>query len=181
MAAKIETFLVPLHLACGRNELRPVFSYVHFIDDFAYATDGHIAIESSIDYYCKVIDKHNLNGHSIHRDAYALAAKCSTVVATAEGLRCQTRGGAEVFLPYPDMEKLGLKIPSIPSIMSGYAEPAVHFGIRPKYMAIFDKCLVHTGDSLRFTMQGEDKAILVASVGYEGQRGVWMPVMMTNF
>ena len=181
MAKEKNTFLVPLHLACEKDGLRPAFNYVHFIDDFAYATDGHIAIESSIDYYCKVIDKHNLDGHSIHRDAYALAAKCPTVVATYEGLRCQTRGGAELFLPYANMEQLGLRIPNIPSIMRGSAEPAVHIGIRPKYMAIFDKCLVHTGDSLRFTMQGEDKAILVTSEGHEGQRGVWMPVMLTNF
>ncbi len=181
MAKEKYTFLVPLHLACAKDQLRPVFNYVHFIDDFAYATDSHIAIESSIDYYCKVIDKHNLNGHSIHRDAYALAAKCPTVVATDEGLRCHTRGGAELFLPYADMEKLGLKIPNIASVMRGTAEPAVHIGIRPKYMAIFEKCIVHTGDSLRFTMQGEDKAVLVTSDGNEGQRGVWMPVMLTNF
>lgn len=180
MAKEKQTFLVPLHLACTKEPLRPVFNYVHFIDDFAYATDSHIAIESSIDYYCKVIDKHNLNGHSIHRDAYALAAKCPTVVATDEGLRCQTQGGAELFLPYADIEKLGLKIPDIPSIMGGSAEPAVHIGIRPKYMAIFEKCLVHTRDSLRFTMQGEDKAILVTSEGNEGQRGVWQPVIL-NF
>lgn len=132
MVKKKNTFLVPLHLACKNNEFRQVFNYVHFIDDFAYATDGYIAIESSIDYYCEVIDKHNLNGHSIHRDAYALAAKCPTVVATDEGLRCQTRGGAELFLPYENMEQLGLKIPNIASVMRGEAEPAVHIGIRPR-------------------------------------------------
>lgn len=173
--------MVPLHLACGRDSLYPVFNYVHFIDDFAYATDGQIAIESSIDYYCKVIDKHNLNGHSIHRDAYALAAKCPTVVATGKGLRCQTRGGAELFLPYADMEQLGLKVPNIARVMCDEAKPAVHIGIRPKYMAILDKCIVHTDNSMRFTMQGEDKAILVTSEGNEGQRGVWMPTMLTNF
>ena len=171
------TFLTPLHLACGGGEMRPVFNYIHFMNDMAYATDGHVLVEQSMSYYCNVINRDMLNGHSIHADAYKFISKCHTAEAIDTGIWCTTKGGAEVFYPYVDVQKLGLKIPNFLSVMTYNPQSSAVLGVTAKYMAIIDKVLYKGGNGhLKCELQGDRGAIIVTVPGMEGQKALWMPV-----
>ena len=169
--------MTPLHLACGRSEMRPVFNYIHFMNNMAYATDGQVLVEQSMSHYCSVINSDMLNGHSIHADAYKFISKCQTAEAIDTGIRCTTKGGAEVFCPYADMLKLGLKIPNFSSVMTHHPQSADVIGVTAKYMAIIDKVLCKGGNGhLKCELQGDRGAITVTVPGMEGQKALWMPV-----
>lgn len=171
------TFRTPLHLACGNDEFRPVFSYVHFINGMAYATDGHILIEQSIEYYCDVINKEKLNGHAIHRDAYKFIQKCQFVEANDAGLTCDTKDGARFFYPFPDMS--AFKVPNFAPMFKVNLQSTSSIGITPSYMQILNKALYKLrGGSVRCELQGDNGAILVTVPEMMDQRAVWMPVMI---
>ena len=54
MSKEKSNFATPLHLACADDEIRPALECVHFIDGFAYATDGSILVKQSLKEYCNV-------------------------------------------------------------------------------------------------------------------------------
>ena len=177
-----QTFTAPLHLACAKsNGLRPVLEYIFFIDGNAYASDGHIMIEQSIEEYCHIIDAHKLNGNALHSDTYKMAMKCHMVVAEDEGIRCYTKTCQEVFIPYPVLVNYGIaKIPDFKRVLAvSEPLPTAHLGISPKYLAIANKVLVHEKtEPVKCVLQGECQPIIITVPGRPLQRALWLPMMI---
>ena len=179
-----QTFTAPLHLACAKpDKLRPVFEYIFFIDGNAYASDGYILIEQSIEEYCHIIDANKLNGKVLHSDTYKMAMKCHMVVAEEEGIRCYTKTRQEVFFPYPVLANYGIeKIPDFKRTLA-VSEPlsTAHLGILPKYLAIADKVLVHDkAEPVKCILQGDRQPVIITVPGRPSQRMLWMPCMISG-
>ncbi len=179
--SKVEkrTFTTHIHLACAKaNDLRPAFEYVHFINGYAYASDGYILIKSSMKEYFNIEGLDLLNGHALHAEVYKLVMGFKIADATTEGLECLTKSNQRVFIPYPNLELLGIKTPSF-EIVAGKCElkPTNKLGIRPRYMRVIDKALVHDKfEAIRCQLQGDRGAIIVDVLLRPNQMALWMPV-----
>lgn len=179
--SKVEkrTFTTPIHLACAKaNDIRPAFEYIHFINGYAYASDGYILIKSNMKEYFKIEGVDRLNGRALHAEVYKLVMGFKIAEATTEGLECLTKSNQRVFIPYPNLELLGIKTPSF-EIVTGKCElkPTNKLGIRPRYMRVIDKALVHDKfETIRCQLQGDNEAIVVDIPARPNQMALWMPV-----
>ena len=179
--SKVEkrTFTTHIHLACAKaNDLRSVFEYVHFINGYAYASDGSILIKSSMKEYFNIEGLELLNGHALHAEIYKLVMGFQIAEATTEGLECLTKSNQRVFIPYPNLELLGIRIPSFETV-AGKSElkPTHKLGITPRYMRVIDKALVHDKfEAIRCQLQGDSEAIVVDIPTRPNQMALWMPV-----
>lgn len=82
-------FILPIHKACGTDSLRPQFTYIHFFDGFAYATDAHIAVKIALasfkTFYTTIEQLNLLNGFSIDSGTYAFLMSCSMLTINEGG------------------------------------------------------------------------------------------------
>lgn len=76
-----------IHLACGNDELRPVFHHVFFKDGYAMATNAHVAIRQRIELMAKNIEgKELLEGKCIHAKVFARILRADKVIITETGI-----------------------------------------------------------------------------------------------
>lgn len=178
--SKVEkrTFTTHIHLACAKaNDICPAFEYIHFINGYAYASDDHILIKSSMKEYFNIEGVELLNGHALHAEIYKLVMGFKIAEATAEGLECWTKTNQRVFIPYPNLESLGIKVPSFEKV-AGKCElrPTSKLGIMPRYMRVIDKALVHENfEGIRYQFQGDGEAIVADVPERPNQMALWMP------
>ena len=178
--SKVEnrTFTTPIHLACAKsNDIRTALESIYFINGYAYASDGHILIKSSMEEYFMIEGIELLNGHALHAEVYKLVMGFKIAEATTEGLECLTKSNQRVFIPYPNLELLGIKAPSFEKV-AGKCElkPTNMLGITPRYMRVIDKALVHDiGDGIRCLFQGDREAIIVDVPNRPNQMALLMP------
>lgn len=176
---KKRTFTTHIHLACVKaNDLRPAFEYVYFINGYAYASDANVLIKSSMKEYFDIEGLDLLDGHALHAEVYKLVMGFQVAEATPEGLECLTKSNQRVFVPYPNLELLGIKTPSFEKIV-GKCElkPTNQLGLTPRYMRIIDKALVHDKfETIRCQLQGDSEAIVVDVPARPNQMALWMPV-----
>jgi len=147
MYSSKENFVTPLHLACSKNELtRPIMNYVHFKNGFAYASDGYVLVKQSLDDYCQVADKENLNGKMLHRDAFQRILKADKVTATESGVLCEFhKEKSTQHFNYGDCES---KLPDFEMVMPKIEDrkEVSKIGLRPDKIEQACKCL-YAGDS----------------------------------
>ncbi len=173
MSKDRNNFFAPLHLVCADDEYRPAFAFVYFIDGFAYATNGSMFIQQSIDDYCTVINKESLNGHALHKDSFANIMKFESVEARENGVECWDEGGKKAFFSYkavdnaPNFKRVLDDIPS--------PTPVQAFGINPKYFDIAGKVLVHGLSPIRVRLTGTATAMLLDCETSPNQRCFIMP------
>lgn len=170
MSKERNNFATPLHLACADDEIRPALECVHFIDDFAYATDGSILVKQSLKEYCNVLFCEELNGHAIHKDSFANILKFENAEANPDGVECWDEGGKKAFFPYKDTQSVGWNVPNFESVL-GVRDPlpTKAIGINPKYFGIAEKVLAHSNGCMRCTLQGMNKALILEYDCYPGQ------------
>lgn len=191
-------FLTPLHLACGtKDELRPVFSYVFFLNGYAYATNGMLLIKQSLEDYCKVLYKERLNGHALHADAFKKILRYDTVEATEEGVKTWKQTGEKAFYSYAEEGITPLKFEQLieqrlnsDTISSdNTAVPAdwdFKVGLNPHFVGIVGRVLYsaqrHTPLKLTFGKCAYTAVLAepIASMEYPNQMGLIMPVAITE-
>lgn len=180
MSKEKYNFMAPLHLACREDDLRPVMECVHFINGYAYASDGSILCKSSIEDYCTVINKDMLNGHALHKDSYAAILKYEVADAHDDGVEAYDDGGKRAFFPYFKSEDW--QVPNFDSVLEGFSAVATAtFGIRPELFAIADRCIVRPkGTPLRCTHQQPSKPIIVQCDSYGAQLCAIMPCLIDD-
>lgn len=63
-----------LHLACGNDHSRPLFTYIEFHDGIAYATDTHVAIRVQLTevFKCEPETAELLTGYRIHANVWRM-------------------------------------------------------------------------------------------------------------
>ena len=170
-------FTTKLRLACIDNELRPIINCVHFIEGFAYASNGHIIIKQSMEYH-SIIDKDHLNGHSLHRLNYANIMQFEFATANEEGVACQNKDGRTAFFEYFDPK--GEIVPNFERVISQFSAKGVDFiGISPKQIEILGKAF-YNGDQVRIQFAGIDKGMIIDVLGYEDQIAYLMPIILNG-
>lgn len=171
-------FLAPLHKACCSDDLRPAFSYVHFVDGYAYASNGHIAIKQSIADYCSVIDADSLNGHAIHRDSFQDIIKYEIAQANDEGIECWNEDGKKAFYPYLTADS-NVKTPNFEAAFAQVSPTTCKmFGINPALFAIADRVLIHGNEAVRVTLSGMNKPMILDCDTYPNQKVLIMPMLV---
>lgn len=171
-----KNFSTPLHLACGKNEIRPAFEYVWFDKGYAYASDANFAIKQHVETYHTIMESENLNGHCIHYKAMAAIIKYDQAVATEEGIKCwNENSSSDAFFPYATIEtkmpnfEVALTLPEVESVDI--------IGFNPYYMGLAGKLLKsEVGVSnIRCTFHGKTRGILLEEIGCPNQIVVIMP------
>lgn len=82
-------FSLPIHKVCGTDHLRPHFNYVHFVDNYAYATDAHIAVKIKLKSITTLLGEQELsllNGYSANPETYAFLMGCTTIEPKENGI-----------------------------------------------------------------------------------------------
>lgn len=104
---------VQMHLACAKEETRPVMQCIFFNDGFAYATDSYILVRNRIS-EISGLEAHEieaLNGKFLHADFYKDMLKYDNIMIAEDGIEC-SKGSDKVFFyfskfdEYPNAEKV---------------------------------------------------------------------------
>jgi hypothetical protein len=141
---------MPLHLACAK-EGHHSLEYIHFINGYAYASNGHVLIKQSID-YLNIINKECLNGKAIHKDLFKDLCKLTTAEATETAIYAK-----DMVFPYKEV-----KTPDFERIMPKEQINLNKIKLNPNYIDIISKCLYRESyeDYLIFDFYDNYKSII---------------------
>lgn len=175
------TFSTKLHEACATDPIRPVFACVHFMNGFACASEGHIAIRQSLEYH-SIINPEMLDGKSLHKDNYKAIMGFEFAEANEDGIQCKDTDGRTAFFEYFDMKDQ--EQPNFDKIFNDSGSKgvkSVHFiGFNPTYLLKLSKALYCPDGNIRCRFTGIDTAILVDAVGIENQEAIIMPAILED-
>ena len=167
-----KNFASHLYLACchKKDSWQPAFQYVHFQNDYAYATDGNVLAKQAL-YYSGVIDKENLNGKKIHKDVFKNILKFDVATAKVDGIECyENATGATTFFKYDNGDH---KAPNFEIVINDDYESVAFVGIDPKHIQIADKCLAREFDRdpspLEFMFNGCNKPVHITAKNIQDQ------------
>ena len=173
-----KNFVSDLHLACANDELRPVFQCIHFINGYAYASDGSILIKQSLEYNNDVLNYESLDCKAIHMDSFKEIRKYQVVEVTEEGFDCTAKNGRKAFFPFAvfDEDNDKHKIPDFDAVWPRGITEVGELGIMPKYIGLLEKAMV-SGNRLKMTFTGVDRGMLFHSrdENYQDQIAMIMP------
>lgn len=172
------TFTTKLNECCSTDPLRPTFNSVHFMNGYACATDGKIAIRQSLEYHT-IINPELLDGKSLHRDNYKSVMTFEISEATEDGISCKDIDGRTAFFEY---QKLEGDQPNYDSIFSVQRpNTALNFvGISPALLTKLSKAIYTPSGAVRFRFTGIDTPILVDAVGVDNQEAIIMPAILED-
>lgn len=89
------TFVSDLHKATSKDKLRAALNCVFFKDGYAYASDGHVAIEQSLpSMNFNEEDIELMNGKGLLASSYALARKAEKLIVHEDCIACHMPDGS---------------------------------------------------------------------------------------
>jgi hypothetical protein len=156
---------MPLHLACEKEEKgkaqRPTMFHVHFVGEFAYATNGYVIIKQHLD-YIDITNKELLNGKAIHGELFKDLCKHTTAEATEKGIEATDKNGRKSFFPYA---KDDIKAPLFEAVMPKEGEEKIEINtsnISPALIEIVSKCLYRESweDYMTFDFYSGNKIVI---------------------
>lgn len=173
-----QTFKTKLYEVCSNDELRPVMMGIHFINGFAYASDGHMVVKQSLEYQT-IQGIEFLNGKSIHKDNYKAIMGFEVAVCNDDGVECADSDGRVAFYEYFDLK--GTSVPDFDTVLKPTGQKSIEFiGINPDYLNKIGKALHVPSGAIRLQFQGVDKGILIDTPEIENQWAMLMPAMINN-
>jgi len=173
-----QTFTTKLYECCANDELRPMMQCIHFMNGFAYASDGIVMIKQTLDLH-SVINKENLEGKAIHRDSYKVIMSFEIVEATEDGLYCKSTSGQTAFFNYFD--PLGEKTPNFEAMLTRKGITGLTFiGINPEHLSRLAKAIYNPSNNMRMQFTGINTAILIDCPGIDGQEAILMPRIIND-
>lgn len=176
--AQKQTFTTKLYECCANDELRPMMQCVHFMNGFAYASDGIVMIKQTLELH-SVVNKEQLEGKAIHKDSYKVIMTFEIAEATETGVYCKSTSGQTAFFDY--FEKLGEKTPNFESMLTRRGLTSLTFiGINPEHFARLAKAIYNPGNNMRMQFTGVSTAILIDCPGVEGQEAIVMPKIIND-
>lgn len=173
------TFTTKLHEACATDQLRPIFSCVHFMNGFACASEGHIAIRQSLEYH-SIINPEMLDGKSLHKDNYKAIMGFEVAEASEDGISCKDTDGRTAFFEYFDMK--GAEQPNFDTIFENKKglKQVSFIWFNPTLLAKLSKALHCPDGCIRCQFTGIDTKIMVDAVGIENQEAIIMPHILED-
>lgn len=176
MAEKFN-FTTKLHNCCASGkdaELRPWSIAIHFKDGYAYASEAHVMVKSSLEYH-SVINPEFLDGKSIHKDNFKEILKFEIVECCEDGVSCKNSDGQVAFYEYMNMGDS--KIPDFNKVLPDKTKlkDVAQIGLTPKYVDMCTSAMYSGSSVFRFKFTGSDTGILVDAIGFPNQIGLIMP------
>jgi len=159
-------FKTKIHLACSKDNLRPQFNYVYFIDGFMYASDSYILIKQSLGLH-EIINPELLDGKCVHFDLYAKMLSYPIIEAIEEGINCITTQGGKLFFKYSEID---FKVPRFQLLLDDLEEEKSQvgeIGLDSKKLKQLMSVMFLNQDRIKMTFHGESKAVKVTSIGIE--------------
>jgi hypothetical protein len=173
-----KTFTTKLYEVCSSDELRPVMMCIHFLNGFAYASDGHMCVKQSLEYHT-ILGIDFLEGKSIHKDNYKAVMGFETAECNEDGITCNDSDGRTAFYDFFDLK--GVEMPNFESVLKPVGQKSIEFiGITPEYLSRIWKALHVPSNVLRLQFQGVDKPILIDTPEIENQWAILMPAMVED-
>ena len=156
-------FRLKMNLACSKDELRPVMSFVCFDNGYMVATDAHIVIKAKVTSFSHFTDEEVeiLNGKYLSSDTFKKVLACKHVVVTDEGI---IDLNTKVCYVYASKEDLGGEYPNYESVLLKSELLEIDkIGIKP---AIAKKLftIISTSDfnNCVLNFRGKNKAITIS-------------------
>lgn len=175
-------FMTKLYKCCSKDkeDARQWPKAVHFRNGFAYASEGHVLVKSSLDNH-SIISPENLEGKSIHRDNFKEIMKFEFAECVDDGVSCKNTDGQIAFYEYMDLN--GEAIPDFDKVIPPIGEKLSNInqiGVRPKYVEMLASAMFSDEDVYRYRFTGANTAIVVDAVGFPGQIGIIMPAALSD-
>lgn len=177
--ARKYTFTTKMFECCGDDELRPLMQCVHFLNGYAYATNGYVSIKQTLELQ-SIMNKENLDGKSLHKKSYQAIMGFEIAECNLDGIYCKNTTGQTAFFDYfnrndepiPNFEKAMQPKRGLTSLS--------FIGINPEHLARLSKAIYNPGNNLRMQFTGIDSQVLVDAIGVEGQTATIMPQMLND-
>lgn len=174
------TFSTKLYEACATDPLRPIFACIHFMNGYAYASEGHIAIRQSLEYH-SIINPELLDGKSLHKDNYKAIMGFEIAEANEDGIQCKDTDGRTAFFEYFKLEEEQPNFDSVFNQAQSKGVTSVHFiGFNPILLIKLSKALYAPDNNIRCRFTGIDTHILVDVIGVENQDAIMMPCILQD-
>lgn len=162
-----QNFTTELHKCCSsdKKETRLWAKAIHFNNGFAYASEGHVLIKSSLEYH-SVINPENLEGKAMHKDNFKEIIKFDVAECLEDGISCKSVDGQVAFYEYFNME--GTKAPDFNKVIPSGSEFKSLFqvGLNPTYVSKLSDAMFYGESCLRYRFTGQNSAILVDATGF---------------
>jgi len=185
-----------LHKACANDDFRPAMHYICFKNNYAYATDAHIAVRAHLYDICALSeeDRNKLNGYLIHKNQYEMLLKYSTIEIGEGIITCidpeskarttiQLVKMAETDEEVAENKGLAIKYPDLDEFINDdlSKEPLQKVGFS---YSLLGRIIAAMGiDSnrtgLRFTSNGRQMVVLGVEPGID-VRGIIMPITIED-
>jgi hypothetical protein len=171
---KRANFSSPMDLACADDDLRPALNCVHFVNGFAYATNGKILAKQSLE-YSNIEQVEKLEGKSIHKDSYKQIMKFQYASADDSMIVCIDENGRKAEFFYAHINE----IPDFEKQLPDDQTKAVSFiGINPEFITIAGKILHGSKSGVKLDFYGVDKGIVMTTMEYDNQLVYAMPILL---
>lgn len=171
-------FTTKLYEVCSKDELSPINNCVHFLNGFALATDGHMAIRQSLEYH-SIINPEILDNKSMHRENFKAIMQFDIAECNEDGIQCKDKDGRTAFFEYFDRQ--GKEIPNFDSVFNNLQATQLSFiGIKPEFLYKMSKALYSPDGIVRIRFNGVDKAILIDAIGVDNQDAIVMPAILNG-
>jgi hypothetical protein len=143
---------MPIYLACaGKDEkYHQYYCYVHFIEGFAWATDGGIMVKQSLKYY-DINNTENLDNKMIHKDYFKEICRYKAAEATKEGIKVFD-GERTAFFPF-EHEVTFFNFPEKTKDFNFDNVETDYVDVIPKYIDIASKILFTNSFDMRLTLE----------------------------
>jgi len=179
MSKETYNFASKLHLAASKDELRPVMGCIHFINGYAYVSDGYILIKQNL-IYSSILDSENLEGKSLHRDTFKEVLVYDTVTAKKDGLECTDNEGRKTFFAYQAHDKE--RIPNFEKLLEDFEVNPVEFiGFKPSFLKVICDSIFGAKEfGVKVQFNGISKGMLISVPGFDEQQAFLMPLLLNE-
>ena len=169
-----------LWLACAEDEFRPAMNYIHFRNNYAYASDAYILIRVPLAELVNVPEEQAalLNGFSICSKVFKYVTTLGDIRIEKDGERIAIIGQQEdneirIYLVGEDK----IKAPAFEKVLEKdeTCEPLSNIGIKPNLLARLSGAMGTDAFKMEFTTQTK-KIFISPSSPINNVIGVIMPI-----
>lgn len=173
---------VLMHLACTKNDFRPLMQHIYFKNGFAYATDAHILVKNDLT-ACSNLSPEQialLDGKLLHADHYKNILKYDTIEVSEEGIEAK-KGGNKAFFYFTESDKYHDVEKTLNDALNHMSIPMSQVGLDVKLVQYISKALCTDG-RFKFTFKGECAPVICENIDsdYLNCIGIIMPQMIND-
>lgn len=161
-------FKKDLSIACGTDDLRPIFQYVIFENGYAICSDATIVVKHNLlNYDFTEEEIELLNGKCLHKETFKEISRYDYIEIEEDKLNCLKHNVKTTFY-LKDLQDIG-KYPNIKAVINDKidSEKIENIGISLKLINKIQKLSLTEDKGKGFDMKfnGKNKIILIKGIG----------------